>query len=84
MHTHFYNTNLVNSRIQAGWINWRSGVLCDHSIKTKVKEKYIKLSKASNDSLYGAETRTVRKAHGRKCDVGEVKMVRWMCSIKNG
>ena len=31
--------------------------------------------------MYGAETRAVKKAHEKKMEVAEMKMLRWMCVV---
>ena len=63
-------------------MNWKksSGVLCDKRINIKLKSKMYK-TVVRPAMLHGAETWGTRKAHDRKLDVNEMKMLRWMCGI---
>ena len=72
----------INSRVQAGWKNWRdlSGVLCDRKVPVKVKGKLYK-SVVRPALMYGMETLPMKKLNERKMEVTEMKMLRWMCGV---
>ena len=72
----------VNSRIQAGWSNWKrvSGVLCDRRINVRLKGKVHK-TVVRPAMTYGAETWPMKKTYERKMDVVEMRMLRWMTGI---
>ena len=69
-------------RIQSGWKNWKrvSGVLCDRRINRKLKGKVYK-TVVRPALIYGAETWAAKKAHEKKLDVAEMRMLRWMCGV---
>ncbi|XP_068226378.1 uncharacterized protein [Palaemon carinicauda] len=69
----------VNSRIQAGWNNWKrvSVLLCDRRINFKLKRKVYK-TVVRPDKTYGAETWSKKKIFEKKMDVAEMRMLRWM------
>ena len=71
----------VNHRVQSGWRNWKnvSGVVCDRRMKVKIKGKVYKTI-VRPAMVYGAETWAVKKAHEKKMEVAEIKMLRWMCA----
>ena len=63
-------------------MNWKevSGVLCDRRMKVKIKGKVYKtIVRAA--MVYGAETRTAKKAHEKKMEVAEMKMLRRTCGV---
>ena len=66
-------------RIQSGWKNWKrvSGILCDRRISFRVKGKVYK-TVVRPAMMYGAETWAVKKAHEKKLDVAEMRMLRWL------
>ena len=66
----------MTHRIQSGWKNWKreSGVLCDRRISLRVKGKLYKKIVRS-EMRYGAETWAVKKAHEKKLDVMEMRML---------
>ena len=72
----------MTHRVQAGWRNWKkvSGVLCDKKISGRVKGKVYN-TVVRPAMLYGAETWSVKKAHERKLNLVEMRMLRWMCGI---
>ena len=57
-----------------------SGVLCDRRMKVKIKGKVYKTI-VRPAMVYGAETWTVKKAHEKKMEVAEMKMLRWVCGV---
>ena len=63
-------------------MNWQkvSGVRCDRRMKVKIKGTvYEAIIRPA--MVYGAETWAVKKAHERKMEVAEIKMLRWMCAV---
>ena len=59
-----------------------SGVLCDRRMKVKMKGKVYKIKMIVRPAMvYGAETWAVKKAHEKKTEVAEIKMLRWMCGV---
>ena len=64
------------------WRNWKklSGVLCDIIMKVKIKGKVYKTI-VRPAMVYVAETWAVKKAHEKKTEVAEMKMLRWMCGV---
>ncbi|KAH1222102.1 Craniofacial development protein 2 [Glycine max] len=73
----------VNHRIQAGWMKWRkaSGVLCDAKVPIKLKGKFYRTAVRSA-ILYGTECWAVKSQHENKVGVAEMRMLRWMCAIR--
>ena len=69
----------MTHRIQSGWKNWKriSGILCDRRISLRVKGNVYK-TVVRPAMMYGAETWAVKKAHEKKLDVAEMRMLRWM------
>ena len=57
-----------------------SGVLCDGRMKVKMKGNVYKMI-VRPAMVCGAETSAVKKAHEKKMEVAEMKMLRWMCSV---
>ena len=73
----------VNHRVQSGLRNWKkvSGVLCDRRMKVKIKGKVYKTI-VRPAMVYGAETWAVKKAHEKKMEVANMKILqRWMCGV---
>ena len=72
----------MKRRIQAGWKNWKriSGILCDRRISLRVKGKVYK-TVVRPAMMYSAETWAVKKAHEKKLDVAEMRMLRWMSGV---
>ena len=73
----------MTHRIQSGWKNWKriSGILCDRIISLmRVKGKVYK-TVVRQAMMYGAETWAVTKAHEKKLDVAEMRMLRWMSGV---
>ena len=72
----------MTHRIQSGWKNWKriSGILCDRRISLRVKGKVYR-TVVRPAMLYGAETWAVKKAHEKKLDVAEMRMLRWMSGV---
>ena len=68
--------------IQSGWKNWKriSGILCDRRISLRVKGKVYK-TVVRPAMMYGAETWAVKKAHEKKLDVAEMRVLRWMSGV---
>jgi glucose/arabinose dehydrogenase len=68
----------VMHRIQAGWMNWKkmTGVLCDRRIRKEIKGKVFK-SVVRPAMIYGSETWPVKKAHEKRLEVAEMRMLRW-------
>ena len=52
-----------------------SGVVCDRRMKVKIKGKVYKTI-VRPAMVYGAETWAVKKAHEKKMEVAEMKMLR--------
>ena len=52
-----------------------SGVLCDNRLSPKRKDNVYK-GAVRSEMIYGAETWNMKKTHGRKMDVAEL---RWSC-----
>ncbi|KAL5146984.1 Craniofacial development protein 2 [Glycine soja] len=73
----------VNHRIQAGWMKWRkaSGVLCDAKVPIKLKGKFYRTA-VRPAILYGTECWAVKSQHENKVGVAEMRMLRWMCAIR--
>ncbi|XP_068238484.1 uncharacterized protein [Palaemon carinicauda] len=67
----------VNSRIQAGWNNWKrlSDVMCARSINLKLKGKLYK-TVVRPAIIYGAETWSLKKIFEKEMDVAEMRMLR--------
>ena len=72
----------VTHRIQSEWKNWKriSGILCERRISLRVKGKVYK-TVVRPAMMYGAETWAVKKAHEKKLDVAEMRMLRWMSGV---
>ena len=72
----------TNYRIQCGWNNWRkvSGVICDTRVPIRLKGKVHK-AVVRPAMTYGLEAAPLKKTEGRKLDVAEMKMLRWMCGV---
>ena len=72
----------MTHRIQSGWKNWKriSGILCDRRISLRVKGKVYK-TVVRPAMMYGAETWAMKKAHEKKLDVAEMRMLRWMSGV---
>ena len=74
----------VTLRVQSGWKNWKrvSRVLCDRIMNTKIKGKvYITVVRPA--LVYGEETWALKKAQEKKLEVAEMRMLRWMCGVRN-
>ena len=69
-------------RIQSGWNNWKSilWILCGRRIRLRVKGKVYK-TVVRPAMMYGAETWAVKKAHEKKLEVAEMRMLRWMSGV---
>ena len=67
-------------RVESRWRNWKkvSGVLCDRRMKVKIKGNVYKTI-VRPAMVYGAEAWAVKKAHEKKMEVAEMKILRWMC-----
>ena len=63
-------------------VSWKriSGILCDRRISLRVKGKVYK-TVVRLAMMYGAETWAVKKAHEKKLDVAEMRMLRWMSGV---
>ncbi|XP_027229489.2 uncharacterized protein [Penaeus vannamei] len=74
----------VKQRIQSGWQAWRrfSGVLCDKKIGARFKGKVYKTA-VRPAILYGSETWPIKRVHEKKVNVAEMRMLRWMCGVKD-
>ena len=72
----------INNRIQCGWNNWRkvSGVICDRKVPIRLKGKVHK-AVVRPSMTYGLEAAPLKKIEGRKLDVAEMKMLRWMSGV---
>ncbi|XP_039748082.1 uncharacterized protein LOC120625171 [Pararge aegeria] len=72
----------IHSRINTGWLKWRSltGVLCDAKLPIKVKGTVYKRAVRSA-LLYGSECWGMRKSDEQKIHVTEMKMLRWAGGI---
>ena len=64
------------THIQSGWKNWKrvSEILCDRGIRLRVKGKVHKTD-VRPAMVYSAETWAVKKAHEKKLDVAEMRML---------
>ena len=62
----------INNRIQCGWNNWRkvSGIICDRKVSIRLKGR-----------MHKAVFRPAMKIEGRKLDVAEMRMLRWMSGV---
>ena len=71
----------VTHRVQ-GWNNWKkvSGVLCDRKIKARMKVRVYK-TVVRPALMYENETWPSKKAHEKRLDVAEMRMLRWMCGV---
>ncbi len=69
-------------RVQSGWKNWKrvSGVLCDRRMYAKIKGKVYR-AVVRPALMYRAETWALKKAHERKLEVADMRMVRWLCGV---
>ena len=72
----------VSHRVQSGWKNGKrvSGVLCDMRMNGKIKGKVYR-TVVRPALMYGAETWALKKAHEKKLEVAEMRMLRWMCEV---
>ena len=72
----------MTHRIQSGWKHWKRipGILCDRRISLRVKRKVYK-TVVRPAMMYGAETWAVKKAHEKKLDVAEMRVLRWMSGV---
>ena len=72
----------VNNRIQCGWYNWRrvSGVICDRKVPLRLKGRVHK-AVVRPAMTYGLEAAPLKKIEGRKMDVAEMRMLRWMSGV---
>ena len=72
----------INNRIQCGWNNWRkvSGVICDRKVPIRLKGRVHK-AVVRPAMTYGLEAAPLKKIEGRKLDVAEMKMLRWMSGV---
>ena len=59
---------------------FEEGILCDRRISLRVKGKVYK-TVVRPAMMYGAETWAVKKAHEKKLDVAEMRMLRWMSGV---
>ena len=57
-----------------------SRIMCDRSIGLRVKGKLYK-TVVTPAMMYGADTWAVKKAHEKKLDVAEMRMLRWMSGV---
>ena len=57
-----------------------SGVLCGRRMHVKIKGKVYKTI-VRPAMVHGAETWAVKKAHERKMEVAEMKMLLWICGV---
>ena len=67
----------VNNRVKIAWSKWSetTGVMCDWSIPTKLKDKVYKTA-IKPAMVYGAECWAVRKKE-RKLHTTEMRMLLW-------
>ena len=72
----------VNHRVQCGWRNWKkvSGVRWCRRMKVKLNGNVYK-TLVRPAMVYGADTWAVKKAHEKKMEVAEMKILRWMCGV---
>lgn len=72
----------VNSRIQAGWRNWKevTGVLCDRKIPVRLKGK-VYMTVVRPALKYATETLALNKTNVGRMKVAKMKMLRWMCRV---
>ncbi|KAL6521106.1 hypothetical protein OROGR_017675 [Orobanche gracilis] len=70
----------VAHRIKAGWLKWKSatGVLCDPDMPHRLKGKFYRTA-ITPALLYGTECWAIKQCHVQKMNVGEMRMLRWMC-----
>ena len=68
--------------VRAGWRNWKkwSGVLCDRRMPVKLKGEVYK-TEIRPAMLYGAETWATTKRQGKRIEVTDMRMLRWMCGV---
>ena len=71
----------TNYHTQCGWNNWRkvSGVICDTRVPIRLKGKVHKAVRPAMTN--GLEAAPLKKTEGRKLDMAEMKMLRWMCGV---
>ena len=72
----------INNRIHSGWNNWRkvSGVICDRKVPVRLKGRVHK-AVVRPALTYGLEAAPLKKVEGRKLDVTEMRMLRWMNGV---
>ncbi|KAL1446119.1 hypothetical protein WDU94_000032 [Cyamophila willieti] len=72
----------VQSRIQIGWLKFRSmtGVLCDRKMPIKLKGKLYK-SAIRPALLYGSECWTLYKSYSNQIHTTEMRMLRWIAGV---
>ena len=68
----------LNHRVQARWMKWASGVLCDRRMQPKLKEIFYKTA-IRPAMLYVMESWAVKHQHVHKMGVAKIRMLRWMC-----
>ena len=54
--------------------------MCDRRMNVKIKGKMYR-TVLRPALMYGAETRTLRKAQEKKLEDAEMRMLRWMCGV---
>ena len=66
----------VTHRAQSGWRNWKRayGVLCDRRMNVKIKGNVYR-TMVRPALMYGAETLALKKAHEKKLEVAEMRML---------
>ncbi|XP_064104347.1 uncharacterized protein LOC135214213 [Macrobrachium nipponense] len=72
----------INNRIQCGWNNWMkvSGVICDRKVPIRLKGRVHK-AVAIPAMTYRLEASPLKKTEGRKLNVNEMRMLRWMSGV---
>jgi len=73
----------VEARIQIGWNNFRQFVpLLTNRDMPLIRRGRLYSSCVRSSMLYGSETWPVRKENKVALQRGEMRMVRWMCNVR--
>ncbi|XP_064121570.1 uncharacterized protein LOC135226022 [Macrobrachium nipponense] len=72
----------INNRIQCDWNNWRkvSGVICDRKVPIRLKGRVHK-AVVRPAMTYGLEAAPLKKTEGKKLNVTEMRILRWMSGV---